>query len=121
VSVTSTVHSTSTTVSWMPAFILLVFGQPWNCAVTVTDTAGGPTTPTGTVSFTANGPGRFTGNPCVLAGSGATAGCSVTYTPSLLFPFFTHTITASYSGDGTHLPSSGTTTVGPWLWWFPWL
>jgi hypothetical protein len=64
--------------------------------------------PTGPVSFTSSGSGNFSGTPCALAGTGISAICSVTYVPSTAGM---QTITASYGGDPTHSPSSGTTTV----------
>ena len=83
-----------------------------SCTATVTDTdTGTATTPTGTVTFaTTSRIGRFTGNPCTLSRSGASASCSVTYKPTIA----TQTITATYNGDSTHATSSGSATVtGP--------
>src|SRR5207249_1338026 len=69
----------------------------------------GPTTPSGSVSFTTNSTGAF--NPisasCTLT-AGATAGtasCSVTYTPTVAGH---HLITGTYQGDSTHAVSQGT-------------
>ena len=76
------------------------------CTATVTDTeTSGPITPTGTVSFTAapTGSGVFSLSSCTLpAGTGASVRCSVTYTPTGLGTG-SQTITASYSGDASHL------------------
>jgi hypothetical protein len=52
-------------------------------------------------------------NSCTLSGSGSSASCAVTYTPTAISPTppDTHTITASYSGDAKHATSSASTTV----------
>jgi hypothetical protein len=41
----------------------LLVGQPATCTATVTDPASPPNTPAGTVNFSSNGVGSFTGNP----------------------------------------------------------
>jgi hypothetical protein len=105
-------HSTVTSVSCSPNPV--VAGQSTTCTATVTDTAStGPTTPTGTVSFATSGPGFFSPGTCTLSGSGPSASCSVTYTPSATpsTPVRSDTITAIYSGDSTHTGSSGSTAV----------
>jgi hypothetical protein len=68
----------------------------------VSDTDSAPTTtPTGTVTFSTNGPGGFSdGGSCELDGN-ITASCSVTYTPSAKGSGI-HKITAAYGGDSTH-------------------
>src|SRR5207247_5561302 len=68
--------------------------------------SGTASTPPGTVSFTSSGAGAFSspGTSCTLS-SGS---CSVNFTPSV---GGTHTITASYGGDGAHLTSSGTSPL----------
>ena len=105
--------STTTSVACSPSTI--VAGHSTTCTATVTDTASGAQTPpTGTVSFSsAPGPGSFTGSPCTLSGSGASASCSVTYTPggTAGTPVRTDAITATSSGDSTHAGSNGSTTV----------
>jgi DNA-binding beta-propeller fold protein YncE len=110
---TSPQHSTATSVSCSPATV--VAGQPTTCTATVTDTApSGQTTPTGTVSFESSGPGSFSGGAsCTLTGSGASASCSLTYTPSTTpsTPVRSDTITAAYGGDSSHAASSGSTVV----------
>ena len=79
------------------------------CTATVTDTATATKTmPGGEVRFTSSGAGVFSGNPCTLSGSGASASCSVYYA-SPPRPQ-TQAITATYSGDDTHGASSGSTT-----------
>lgn len=87
-----------------------VVGQVTACTATVSDApTSAQGTPTGTVSFTTSGAGTF-GGPCTLSGSGASASCSVSYTPSALGPE-SHVVTAAYDGDSLHKPGSGTTTV----------
>jgi trimeric autotransporter adhesin len=80
-----------------------------SCTARVTDIAtGAASTPTGTVTFRATTRhGRFSGKPCTLAGSGASASCSVTYRAAIR----TRAVTARYSGDSTHAASSGRTAV----------
>src|SRR5437667_4347297 len=106
-------HGTTTDVSCTPATAPV--GSATSCTATVTDPAPvSASAPTGTVRFTSCG-GTLSSSRCpprrssdLLSGSGNTATCSVTYTPSAVA---THTITASYSGDTTHAMSSGTTVV----------
>lgn len=82
------------------------------CTATVRDTSPGTaTTPTGTVSFTSSGSGVFSATQCALSGSGASASCSVYFGTSAGVPVTGQTITASYSGDGLHRESSGSTTL----------
>jgi RTX calcium-binding nonapeptide repeat (4 copies)/Fibronectin type III domain len=101
--------STSTAVSCSPNPVAV--GQPTTCTATVTDTESGVTsTPGGTVGFDSSGSGGFSGNPCTLSGSGASADCSVTYTPSAVGSR-SHTITARYSADAIHNDSSGSQPV----------
>ncbi len=103
-------HPTSTGVSCSPSPV--VVNQATSCTATVTDTSAGPTTPTGSVSFTTNSTGTFnpTSASCTLA-AGTTAGtatCSLSYTPSVTGH---HLITGSYGGDSTHGTSQGTFTI----------
>jgi DNA-binding beta-propeller fold protein YncE len=101
------VHATATTVSCSPS--VFAPGDATVCKATVTDTASaGQTTPTGTVSFTNSGAGRFFGSPCTLSGSGASASCAVFFTS---FPRGGRIIAAAYGGDATHSASSGFTGV----------
>ncbi len=85
------------------------------CTATVGDTATPPTAPTGTVKFSSASGGSFPfGSTCTLAGnpaSGATTSCSVSFIPSNFPTVFPH-LTATYSGDGKHGPSSGSTFLG---------
>src|SRR5437667_2885299 len=103
-------HPTSTGVSCSPSPV--VVNQATSCTATVTDTSAGPTTPTGSVSFTTNSTGTFnpTSASCTLA-AGTTAGtatCSLGYTPTVTGH---HLITGSYGGDSTHGTSQGTFTI----------
>jgi len=66
-------------------------------------------TPTGTVGFTSDGAGSFDATRCTLSGSGASAHCSVTYTPSP--PGGAQTVTAVYFGDALHVESVGSGAV----------
>jgi trimeric autotransporter adhesin len=82
-----------------------VVGQSTNCTATVTDTAAGPSTPTGTVSFDTGGAGRLgSGGSCALTGGGAAASCAVSFTATAAG---TKTIRASYGGDLQHVGSTG--------------
>ncbi|OLE74499.1 hypothetical protein AUG19_08475 [archaeon 13_1_20CM_2_54_9] len=92
-------YATSTTLSCTPSIV--VINQATSCIATVTDTALGPTTPTGTVTFTPGG-------TCSLSGAGASATCSVTITPAATGPL---SISASYGGDASHATSSGATAL----------
>ena len=98
------IHPTSTTVNCSPNPTPV--NAPTTCTATVTDTSSVPTTPTGTVSFTTNKAGSFSTTMCTLAGTGSSASCSVTYTPSPGSEG-THTITGTYGGDLTHSGSQG--------------
>ncbi len=82
-------------------------GKSTTCSVTVVGTT---TTPTGKVSWSASGPGKFSSETCKLNGNGT---CSVRFTPTSGGSHVT--ITASYAGD-SHNPSSVgafTLTVAP--------
>ena len=85
-------------------------------AVTVTAKVTGPEAPgnpTGKITFSSNGSGTFTpAVTCTLAAT-ATPGvseCSATYTPSAVGTG-THTISASYPGDGNYVKSSGSSPL----------
>ncbi len=85
-------------------------------AVTVTAKVTGPEAPgnpTGKITFSSGGSGTFTpATTCTLAAT-ATPGvseCSATYTPSAVGTG-THTITASYPGDGNYVKSSGSSPL----------
>jgi len=90
--------TTTTTVSCTPNPVTI--GQLSTCTATVTDTVTAPTTPTGTVSFTA-------GDVCTLAGVNASsATCSISTVP---VASGTIAVSALYSGDPTHSTSIGNT------------
>ena len=74
--------------------------------ITATVTGVGGVTPTGTVTFS-GGTGTYSpaNGQAVLSGSGSTATCSVTFTPSAAG---TPTITASYPTDSNYAAASGT-------------
>jgi hypothetical protein len=85
-------------------------------AVTVTAKVTGPEAPgnpTGKITFSSNGSGAFTpATTCTLAAT-ATPGvseCSATYTPSAVGTG-THTISASYPGDGNYVKSLGSSPL----------
>ncbi len=87
------------------------------CTATVADAASsGATNPTGTVTFTSSSGGVFSaGNTCTLVStpmSVNTSSCAVQFLP----PSTSSTppaITATYSGDGTHNSSIGSTHYPP--------
>jgi hypothetical protein len=86
------------------------------CTATVGDAApAGSTNPTGTVTFTSSNGGVFVaGNTCSLTPtplSGNSSSCSVQFLPPTM-PSTLPAITANYSGDAIHNPSSGQTHYG---------
>src|SRR2546425_1117111 len=100
-----TAAATTTTVSCTPASVAI--GASTNCTATVMDTSSTPTTPAGSVTFSSSGTGTFSGSPCTMSGSGASATCSASFTPSGTSAR-TDTITGTYSGDSGHLGSENT-------------
>lgn len=99
VSITYQPPASSTVVTCTPD--ALQIGQDSTCAAAVTGSS-----PTGSVNFTAEGPGNLGAASCTLsAGS-----CSVTYTPSGLGDA-THTVTGAYQGDANNATSSGSDDV----------
>src|SRR5207244_1583736 len=111
--VTALKHETSTEVSCMPAMVPV--GSPSSCTATVTDsTPTSASAPSGTVSFTADVSssafasctlGGASTNPLTMAVS---TSCPLTYPTRRASAL---TITASYSGDASHLGSSGAFVV----------
>ena len=84
-------------------------GQATTCTATVANTdALTPATPAGPVTFTTSGTGAFSSSSCSLSGTGSSASCRVTYTPSAGGP---HTITTRYGGDSNHQSSSALAIV----------
>src|SRR5438309_468628 len=92
--------TTATALSCAPSSVMI--GQATICTVTVTDTAPvGATAPTGSASFSSNGAGSFAGSPCALVGQNSTSSsCQATYMPTS--GAGTHSLSATYGGDGTH-------------------
>ena len=81
------------------------------CTATVSDLSGsGASTPTGLVFFSSNGQGIFNATRCTLAGTGTTAACSISYSPTV-FGSGHQTLFATYSGDSAHMSSSGNTVI----------
>lgn len=108
-------HPTVVTVTCAPAEVVLTDALPGSgtdCKARVSDETTNFTEPTGTVSFTSSSSGEFSAGSCTLvpSASGAESKCEVHYTPKI-GSARKHTITASYSGDGTHEGSQGTTSV----------
>jgi hypothetical protein len=102
--------ATQTALSCTPASALA--GQQVACTVTVDDTETVvPSTPTGTITFSTNGLGDFSANTCTLQGSGTSAQCSFSYTPTALGTG-TQTLGMAYSGDDSHSPSNGSGALG---------
>jgi len=85
-------------------------GTPETCTVVVTDMSPGTVgTPTGTVTVSIKGPNGFAAQrSCTLVGSGGTAICHVTFTPSRTG---TYNLTANYPGDGRHRSTTATVTL----------
>jgi hypothetical protein len=100
-----------TTVSLQCADTPVPVGTSTTCTATVSDVGPGqPSTPTKTVTFNGGKNDSFAGNPCTLSGTGPTASCQVTYTPTATGTG-SHTITARYVGDKYHQTSRGSITV----------
>src|SRR2546427_9360996 len=100
-----TAAATTTTVSCTPASVAIGASTHWTA--TVMDPSSTPTTPAGSVTFSSSGTGTFSGSPCTMSGSGASATCSASFTPSGTSAR-TDTITGTYSGDSGHLGSENT-------------
>lgn len=105
--------ATATQVACLPSTLRPTW--PARCAVSVTATGTGGT-PTGAVSFSANGPARLSPAQCTLSavsGQPDEASCYVTFTPTAFNPSHQNrdTVKASYAGDPSHAASAGTTAV----------
>jgi len=103
-------HTTTTSVSPSPASATA--GTLTSFTATVTDTStSSPSSPSGTVSWSDNGAGGsfLTGTCTVSSTSSSQSQCTITYIAPLTPG--SKTITASYSGDSTHLSSSGTSSL----------
>ena len=115
-SITVNGRSTSTIITCGSPLTLAIPYPISTCTVIVTDTepAGNPITPYGSyisVSTVTNSTGTFSGGCYLLSGSGVSASCTITYTPTVAG---IHRITANYQpyypyygGDLIHLASSG--------------
>jgi hypothetical protein len=100
--------TTTTSVSCSPGAV--VVGSPSTCTATVTGPASSAP-PTGPVTFARNSSGAFSSTTCLLvAGTGGSASCSVTYTPGAVGSG-AHKIYARYVGDPDHAPSAGSATI----------
>src|SRR3989449_140647 len=95
-----TTRATATNVSCTPPSVAV--DSSTACTATVTN-GSGANIPTGTVSWTSDGAGTFSGASGTLGASGE---CSVCYIPTALGTG-THKITGSYGGDPKHATSSG--------------
>ncbi len=101
----STTHSTTVTV--IPNTSKVFVGSSVAFNAVIADTSNSPKIPDGTVSWNdGNAGGTFSPTSCTLS-SGS---CIVSYTPSTTSANSV-TITASYSGDGTHSSSTGTSSL----------
>src|SRR5439155_943639 len=107
-SLTVTTRHTTTTVSLNPATV--VVNQPSSVTVTVTDDDpnGTKQTPTGTITLTNSGSEAFGGTPCTLAGTGASASCTVSLNPAAAG---NHTIGATFVATSVHTTSTDSKTL----------
>ena len=97
-------RTTTTSVSCSPLSVPV--NVQTSCTATVADTAvGAAVTPTGSVTFGSSAAGTFSPGSCSVSGTGATATCKVSYTPS---PGSEgrQTVTANYLGDNSHSGSA---------------
>ena len=87
----------------------VTIGATATCTATVLDGAGVPITPGGTdtIAWSAS-VGSLDTARCTPDGTGASASCSVTFTPAAAG---SDTVTAVYDGDSNHLGSSGSAAV----------
>ncbi len=101
---------TSTSVSCLPASV--VINQPLTCTATVSDisSGGAAVTPSGNVGFTSNSTGTFGSTSCPLTATATVgmASCQVSYLPGIVNH---HLITGTYSGGLVHSGSNGGATV----------
>jgi hypothetical protein len=105
---TGTRRTSATSVKCPPGSTTV--GATVTCTMTVNDvTSGSELTPTGSVSLSSDSAGAVA-NPgnCTLVPTGASgsASCSLTYKPSAVGGGH-HKLTASYSGDMSHLSTAG--------------
>src|SRR5256712_11822751 len=107
-SIQATPRTTSTNLTCLPPTV--VIGLPSSCTTIVTDTSvGQPTPPSGSIAFSSTGPGFLSPTNCPLSsGSSDSASCSVTFAFSGPGQAI---IIGGYTGDGTHIGSSDTTSI----------
>jgi Bacterial Ig-like domain (group 3)/MBG domain len=104
-------NGTTTTIDCGGGTPVVTYGSSITCVATVTRSAStNPNTPNGSVSWATNGSGIFTPSSCTASGSGGTATCSVSYTPSSVGSG-SHLVTATFAGDVNFNGSSGNQTV----------
>jgi probable HAF family extracellular repeat protein len=97
---------TTTSVDCKPGSVSV--GNVTTCTVNVSGTGtGGGGMPGGSVSFSSDASGSFSGSGSCTLSSGS---CQLTYSPSAVRSG-KHKITASYGGDSSHTASTGSTTV----------
>ena len=97
-----------TSVACTPSTVLT--GTSSTCAATVSGPVGAAA-PTGQVAFATGSSGSFSPTACALvAGAGASASCSVSYTPAAV-QTGSHKLYANYAGDASHTVSHGSTTL----------
>jgi hypothetical protein len=108
-------HPTSLTLSCTPAKVILTDALPGGgttCTAAVTDEAEDALAFSGEVSFSSSGDGSFEAkNSCTLPVSPEpTVSCQVNYLPRV-GSGGSHTITATFAGDGNHEGGEGATSV----------
>ena len=102
--------STTTVVTLSPPSVM--YGEPTTATITVTDTSGSPSAPTGIVGLDDGGRAGSRGRTCALLPESASqSSCSVTYIPNPLGPLPSITLTARYPGDPSHDSSSGSAVL----------
>lgn len=85
------------------------YGGTITCTATITRLSGS-LTPTGSVEWSTDSSGTFDPPSCVLSGTGASASCSTSYTPTAVGDG-SHLITGNYSGDVYFSPNHAHDTV----------
>jgi hypothetical protein len=108
ISVSATGSATST-VTLIPSPASLVLGQSVTLNTTIISTTGG--TVTGTVTYKIGTTTIGTAPVSSGASGQGTASDSITTSTALGFVVGANTVTATYSGNSTYAPSTGTTTV----------
>lgn len=101
-------RSTTTTVGCAPSASV---NQAVNCTATIADSSSGAAiSPTGTATLSAIGTGTLSAPSCALNVGTSSSSCQFSYTPTAIGTG-SHSISAYYSGDGSHDQSSGAATV----------